>query len=245
MFGKNPIRSITSNPHNLAVEKHFYTIQGEGPYSGMPALFIRLSGCNLACHFCDTQFEENVNTLINTQTFVDELLATYTTAQRKFVVITGGEPMRQNFGGLANRLLTTGTKLIQVETAGTLWQPSLEGQIMIGNVVLVCSPKTPKVHPRIQSLCNHWKYIITAGEVASDDGLPNRGTHESTKTQEIKVYRPQTRYEPFAPAQTVWVSPCDSYDSAMNYNNMYATRDSALRFGYRLSLQVHKLIGVE
>ena len=57
MFGKNPIRKPENHDGNfLKIQEIFYTIQGEGIYSGYPAVFVRLGGCNLACKFCDTDF---------------------------------------------------------------------------------------------------------------------------------------------------------------------------------------------
>ena len=241
MFGKNPLRSKTSDCSRLEVESHFYTIQGEGPYSGLPCVFIRLSGCNLACHFCDTQFEENAEKFTPVEQLVKVLESRYTKAQRKLVVITGGEPMRQDFSYLAYWLLQNGTETIQVETAGTIWQPSLEPMIREAEIVLVCSPKTPKVHPKVEDTCFHWKYILTAGEVSAIDGLPNRGTQLATKDVEQILYRaPVDRV-----GNTIWVSPCDSYVESKNKANMGTARDVAMLFGYRLSLQAHKIVGVE
>lgn len=241
MFGKNPLRSKTSDPTRLEVESHFYTIQGEGPYSGVPALFIRLSGCNLACHFCDTQFEENAEKFTPIEVLTNELEHRYTPAQRSLVVITGGEPMRQDFSLLAMWLLRNGTETIQVETAGTVWQPTLEPMIREAEIVLVCSPKTPKVHPKIEATCFHWKYVLTAGEIDPHDGLPNRGTQLATMNVAQTLYRAS----PERLGNTIWVSPCDSYVPEKNKANMHAARDVSMLFGYRLSLQVHKIVGVE
>ena len=60
MFGTNPKRPPLKNHDGLSLDvvEIFPTIQGEGPFSGMPAIFIRLGGCNLACDFCDTEFEK-------------------------------------------------------------------------------------------------------------------------------------------------------------------------------------------
>lgn len=241
MFGQNPIRSITQDPNKIEVESHFFTIQGEGPYSGMPALFIRLSGCNLACHFCDTQFEKNAGVFRDVQEVADEIILTYPANQREFVVITGGEPMRQDFSLLAQLLLTSGTRLIQVETAGTLWQPALAPRLMVGDIVLVCSPKTPQVHVMVASYCNHWKYIIRESELSQDDGLPMYGTNENTKFKKQLLYRASKS----KPGTVIWVSPCDEYDAFVNESNTRAAVESAMKFGYRLSLQVHKLVNVE
>ena len=64
MFGQNKPTSkhyFSDLPENsLGIVSRFYTLQGEGPYSGMPALFIRLSKCNLTCGFCDTYFNDMI-----------------------------------------------------------------------------------------------------------------------------------------------------------------------------------------
>jgi hypothetical protein len=62
MFGTNQIvgqKYFKDAPTNsLFVTSMFFTLQGEGPFNGMPALFIRLTKCNLACSFCDTFFDD-------------------------------------------------------------------------------------------------------------------------------------------------------------------------------------------
>lgn len=239
MFGQNPIRSAVNTPEHLAVEDIFYTIQGEGPFSGAPCLFIRLAGCNLACHFCDTQFEKQAERPEPLSEVMSRVLA-FPEKQRRLVILTGGEPLRQNPMALIEALSNAGTRTIQIETAGTLWPTNeLLPYIKMRRVVLVCSPKTPKVHPMIASMCDHWKYVVTAGEVDPDDGLPNRGTQVANKNKVQKLYRVNNDR-----ANQIWISPCDVYDAAKNQANVNAARDICLRHGYRLSLQVHKIIGV-
>lgn len=112
MFGKNEIKqpkSFTGEPANtLKVTSIFCTLQGEGPYSGQRAVFIRLAHCNLACSFCDTYFDEG------DRLEFDEILrkadiAFFKTwsegsssrcprpnaATMPLLVITGGEPLLQ------------------------------------------------------------------------------------------------------------------------------------------------------
>ena len=60
MFGKNEIvgkKYFDDAGDKLFVTSIFYTLQGEGPYRGEPAVFVRLAKCNLACTFCDTYFD--------------------------------------------------------------------------------------------------------------------------------------------------------------------------------------------
>lgn len=258
MFGKNPIRSAESDPLRLAITSIFYTLQGEGPFSGEPALFIRLAGCNLACHFCDTAFdlqedggpEITALPLTRTAEIMERIERDFSPQQRHLVVLTGGEPMRQNFMGLLGLLFASGTHTVQIETAGTLWVDGLEKYIEVGEhdpgVDIVCSPKTPRVNINIRAYCCHWKYIIRAGELG-EDGLPRRGTQMATRDSLSHIFRPVDAFAdlPEEARGTIWVSPCDDYDPEKNAANLKAAVESAMKHGYRLSLQVHKIAGVE
>ena len=68
------------------INEIFYSLQGEGYHTGIPAVFVRFSGCNLRCPFCDTQHEEG--TLMSDEDIVMEV-AKYST---QIVILTGGEP---------------------------------------------------------------------------------------------------------------------------------------------------------
>ena len=67
----------------------FISQQGEGLYSGYKSLFIRLSGCNLACSFCDTQHQKY------TLTSIEEIKIIILDSNIQYIVITGGEPLLQ------------------------------------------------------------------------------------------------------------------------------------------------------
>jgi len=115
------------------VKEVFYTLQGEGANTGRPAVFLRFAGCNLwtgreedrstaICQFCDTDF------LGGTKFATAELLATVVSAEwgsadRPFVVITGGEPLLQLDEPLIDALHNHGFE-IAIETNGTLPAPS-------------------------------------------------------------------------------------------------------------------------
>ena len=241
MFGQNPIRKADTNPDHLFVQSMFYTIQGEGPFSGRPALFIRMAGCNLACHFCDTEFESGMSTPLTLGEVVTQVQQ-FPLEQRRLVVLTGGEPMRQEIGPLCSALLNScGVQVIQIETAGTLMPARLLEMLPHPNIKFVCSPKTPKLHPDVPRFVSAWKYVIRASAVSPVDGLPMLGTSLSTKDQPVCVARPPRHVRDHG----VYLSPCDEYDPAINALNQKAAVDSCLKHGYTLNLQIHKIVGVE
>lgn len=111
----------------MKVNEIFYSIQGEGYYTGTPALFIRFSGCNLKCAFCDTEHEAG------TEMTVDEIVSEAASCPARHVVLTGGEPGLQITDELVEKLHRAG-KYVQVETNGTCHLPE-------GIDWITCSPK--------------------------------------------------------------------------------------------------------
>ena len=110
-----PETSTPRQTDTLPVMEAFYTIQGEGYHQGKAAYFIRLGGCNLACDFCDTEFERFAPMA------VAEIVARAREEALPLAVITGGEPLRQNIAPLCEALLHAGMQ-VQIETNGTLWR---------------------------------------------------------------------------------------------------------------------------
>jgi organic radical activating enzyme len=96
----------------MRVNEIFYSLQGEGYYSGTPAVFLRLSGCNLRCPFCDTQHESGT---MMSEAEVVEAVKRYPASH---VVITGGEPSLQLTASLVDALHAAG-RYVAVETNGT------------------------------------------------------------------------------------------------------------------------------
>lgn len=78
----------------LKINEIFYSIQGEGTRSGCPCVFVRLSGCNLRCLWCDTKyaFDDNVSTAMT----IENIITKIKEYSCRFVEITGGEPLLQN-----------------------------------------------------------------------------------------------------------------------------------------------------
>lgn len=109
------------------INEIFYSLQGEGFHTGTPAIFIRFSGCNLKCHFCDTQHESG--TMMTDENILYEVNK-YPT---RFVILTGGEPSLWIDETFINRLHDSG-KYICIETNGTHPLP-------LGIDWVTCSPK--------------------------------------------------------------------------------------------------------
>lgn len=97
------------------VMEHFYTLQGEGRYTGKPAYFIRLGGCDVGCVWCDVK--ESWNAEQHPMTTVKQLIQFVSETPAELVVITGGEPAMYDLSDLVDALKTAG-KYVAIETSG-------------------------------------------------------------------------------------------------------------------------------
>lgn len=219
MFGQNPKRpAIFNDGTSLEIKSIFKTIQGEGPFVGMPAVFIRLGGCNLACNFCDTDFEDfNILTINNIIEEVEKL-----TINIKLVVITGGEPFRQPIELLCYKLIDL-DYIVQIETNGTLYRD------LPDKVHIVCSPKAGKngyalLRDDLLSHINALKFLV-ANNIPKYSNIPEVG---------------QSKYN-----IPVFIQPMDQNNPLLNKENERLAIDLAIKYGHRLSLQTHKILGIE
>jgi 7-carboxy-7-deazaguanine synthase len=102
----------------MRISEIFYSIQGEGVLTGVPSVFIRTSGCNLRCAWCDTPYASWQPE--GSEMSLDELLAQATAQPTRHVVVTGGEPMiAKSIREFLTRLRAAGCH-VTVETAGTI-----------------------------------------------------------------------------------------------------------------------------
>ena len=113
------------------INEIFYSLQGEGFFTGTPMVFIRFSGCNRKCPFCDTDFADF------TAMTAAEIAAEASKYPAERIVLTGGEPLLQLDDALTDALVATG-KLLHIETNG-----SLPGPPRITWVT--CSPKSGRI----------------------------------------------------------------------------------------------------
>ena len=260
MFGQNPIRKPEKGDGSrLKIQEIFPTLQGEGPHTGVASVFVRLGGCNLACDFCDTEFESfsemSVDEILHevvcfAEGDADDVLPIENEGgqqadsalsigeanspcenqqifagqpnnrKRQLVVITGGEPLRQNIIPLCEGLIEEGF-LVQIETNGTLWRGDLPAAVEV-----ICSPKAGlngygalrgDIIPYLRAL----KYIIS-------------------KTRE-----PYTHVPSIPQTVETWLQPMDEGDATKNQQNLEYVTALAEQHGYKVSIQTHKVFSLD
>lgn len=217
----------------LEVHSIFSTIQGEGPFTGRPAVFVRLAGCNLQCPGCDTEYTQGRARMpyqAILKSVRNQLISTNSHAN--LIVISGGEPFRQNIAPFADFLIQNDFD-VQVETNGSMAIPLELSQM----VTVVCSPKTAKLHPSALHRANAFKYVMKAGNVLEEDGLPLQALDHRASPY---IARPPKSFK-----GKIYLQPMDEQDAGYNADNVAAVLESAMKFNYTVQLQIHKLLNVE
>lgn len=223
-------KRIDDEGYSLDVVDVFKTIQGEGPFAGVPAVFVRTAGCNLQCPACDTNY--TANRFHADIDFLQRYIGILTTRSCiDLVVITGGEPFRQPLGLFVEALIIKGYR-VQIETNGTIYHGDFD-HVRHSALSVVCSPKAgvnERLKPRIGAL----KYVMGHKDVSPIDGLPL-----TCLDSQSPVEHP---WEGFvANGGLIYVQPLDSGDPIENKKNMEACIESCMRYGYILSTQLHKM----
>ena len=223
----------------IDVQECFPTLQGEGPDAGTPAYFIRLAGCTLTCPRCDTNYTSTrkLMSIGGILAFVENNMP-----PKGMVVITGGEPFRQDITMLVLALMDAdcvgkgkphSQPKVQIETNGTLALPE-HGIWTARDLSIVCSPKTGAINPFFERKIRAYKYVIAEGCVDSIDGLPT-----SALGLGVRPARPLGNYK-----GPIFLQPEDSGDEVKNLANMNAAIDCCLTYGHKLSSQNHKVWGL-
>lgn len=189
----------------MKINEIFCSIQGEGHFTGKPAVFIRTSGCNLHCPFCDTQHHDGQ------ELGIEAIVEKASRFAPRHAIITGGEPSLQTeLESLAEALHQAGF-YIQIETNGTrLLPPSIDW--------VTCSPK--KLSHTVITNPNEVKVVFEGQDMDPYD----------------KMFQAQ-----------VWsLQPCDTGDVGRNQVILKECIRYVMQHPkWSLSLQTHKLIGIE
>jgi len=141
-------------PPTLKTTEIFASVQGEGLRQGEPTIFVRLSGCNRRCGFCDTKKAWRGGRETPVEKIAGEVLRLRRGSPASWVCLTGGEPLAQDVRPLVRRLHEEGLK-VQVETNGTF--PPEPGADW-----LTVSPKPPDydVHPGFLKRAREVKLVV-------------------------------------------------------------------------------------
>ena len=140
------------------INELFYSLQGEGFHTGTPAVFVRFSGCNLRCAFCDTQHQ--VGTMMSSQEIVNEVNK-YPIAP--LTVLTGGEPSLFIDEAFVAELKQKTGKRIAIETNGTRPLPNNLDWVTL-------SPKSAfeggDLEPYVLTTCDELKVVYLGQDLA-------------------------------------------------------------------------------
>ena len=204
-----------SEPRYLVKEMFGPTLQGEGAHSGRACVFLRFAACNLACTWCDTDFRPEGAQKLTADEIVARLRALDTSGSER-VIVTGGEPTLQWDAALSAAVRAAGFR-VHMESNGTR---ALEGPVDW----LTISPK-PQFHTGSLALAGTLQadeVKVVINDTVTADGLD----------------RYAARYR----CENYFVQPCQD----ARYDHHLA-RTLALiqeRPRWRLSLQLHKLVGI-
>ncbi|MEE9424023.1 MAG: 7-carboxy-7-deazaguanine synthase QueE [Methylococcales bacterium] len=122
------------HPPTLRITEIFFSIQGESRFIGFPTVFIRLTGCPLRCHYCDTEYAFSGGSLLD----IEQIINKTKDYKTPYVTVTGGEPLAQeNTPVLLDKLVEAGFS-VSLETSGAIDITSLNA-----SVIKIMDLKTP------------------------------------------------------------------------------------------------------
>ena len=154
----------------------FFSIQGEGPTAGLPAVFIRLQGCSVGCRWCDTKY--SWDPAAGRAVDLDELMSQARSYPCRRVVITGGEPLESSLFFPLVSTLKDEQFDIEVETSGTVEPPLRSGREIQWNVSVKLAASgveegrriNPAAIRRFLEYHAWWKFVV-AGEADLAEAL--------------------------------------------------------------------------
>lgn len=214
------------------VNEVFESIQGEATYTGTPSVFIRLQGCPVGCHWCDTKHTWETDTKkvipIHNMLEKEEDCDTYASMTVKdildmllkysanHIVITGGEPAIYNLQPLTAELYAAGYS-VQVETSGTH--------------AIVCHPSAfITVSPKL-NMAGKYDVLQECLEMADEIKFP------VGKMRDVELLK--SEIIPYILTQNIWLQPLSQNNTSTKICVEQATLNN-----WRVSIQTHKFIGV-
>ncbi len=119
----------------LKIFEIFYSLQGESSRVGLPTIFIRLSGCPMRCHYCDTAYAFQGGSMMN----IEDIMGSIKKYDTRFVTVTGGEPLAQKEVLNLLKALADSDYEVSLETGGGISIKEVDPRIKI-----ILDIKTPE-----------------------------------------------------------------------------------------------------
>lgn len=202
------------------INEIFYSLQGEGHHTGYPSVFIRFSGCNLRCPFCDTRHEEGI------MMSDDDIIRAVNLYKADWIVLTGGEPTLWIDEDFVHALKRATGKKVAIETNGTRPVPPSVDWITV-------SPKTG-----ISG--------IMPADGHTDTGCIQARNADEVKV--VDTGQPLDCYFDLpciTPATLMYLQPCYVPDpEAYTANRLRTVRHVLADPRWTLSVQLHRFLGI-
>ncbi len=226
-----PVSELDSLDGSLRINETFFSIQGEGLRAGEPCFFIRLTGCPLRCHWCDTAYAFREGSARTIQSLVDE-------AHRigcPLVQVTGGEPLAQKGCiGLVHALCQAG-HCVTIETSG-----AMDISVLDPRCIRIMDLKCPGSGEERRNLWSNLDHLTRSDEVKFV--LADRNDYEWARHQTL-THRLHERVAAVL-MSAVWAQPKsdETTGSTGLEPKLLAQWILADRLPVRMQTQLHKII---
>lgn len=241
----------------LLITSIFVTIQGEGPFAGFPAAFVRLAGCNRGakdplsqCGFCDTRFHFDAGREMYVADIVKEVASSFPATQSPcLVVITGGEPMMQDNVWFLVKALIEYDYIVQMESNGDRLAPFfVSDPVPVKDMILVVSPKArktgyPKLRQEVLDRADVFKFLLDARPQSYYNTVPASFIEEhgdKITVSPITVYK-----RPVTSGEVPSIFDSSLIDAELTKANARYAAQYAISNGLIVSLQTHLWLGME
>ena len=191
------------------INEIFESLQGEGFHTGTPAVFVRFSGCNLRCRFCDTRHQQG------TRLSLEEIIAEVNRYAAPLIILTGGEPSLYIDETFVAELKQHTGKRIAIETNGTRPLPTNIDWVTL-------SPKSGfaggDIEPCVLNRCDELKVVYMGQGLSQYDNIETLNK---------------------------FLQPCYCDNADERQRNLRACVEAVMTHnGWRLSLQIHRILGI-
>lgn len=249
----------------LKVSNIFCSVQGEGKYTGVPFIFLRLAGCNFGsktgvCSFCDTAFQLSKAKDFSLESLYSTLISYKSKSGIKNLLITGGEPSLQV--GVLNVIFkwlkTFPDAIVQIETNGTqarFFESLFLAEYTGRKIDICCCPKANdftkqyvKIPKVTDTVVTFYKYLISADKDSPYHKLPSFALESRVPVylSPITVYKDNP---PLDSPPSIWGDYIDNDKTRANYKYAYELlleyKHRYHQIDFRISLQTHLFLGVE